>query len=92
MSAYTVISSTNNYMIVIRSVEKGHGSIRENLVLQKNKVNYDVEFRLPFNISWGEGFQTEEPEIISIKKSNEKSVVPSEIEFIKLYIKQNFKD
>jgi len=92
MSAYTVISSTNNYMIVIRSVEKGHGSIRENLVLQKNKVNYDVEFRLPFNISWSDGFQPEEPEIISIKKSNEKSVVPSEIEFIKLYIKQNFKD
>jgi len=91
MSGFTVVSSSEIYKFIISCLDKGRATTKETLVLQKNGVEFQVQFNLSFTYDYSNGMDADEPQITSIQKSNEKKETASEINLIKLLIKQNYK-
>lgn len=91
MTGFTIISISNKYKDIVDCLDHGRATTREVIILEKNKVTFEVYFNYSFTYDYSNGINADEPRITKIAKSTGNEPTAAEKGVIEYIIKQNYK-
>lgn len=82
-------SITDNWRIVRKFLEKGKVNVKENAVLTRYGVEYDVDFEFTFQYDWSNGMDGYNFKITSISRNDSKEITEGTKEYIAKLIQRH---
>ena len=75
-------SITENWRIVLKYLEEGKVNAKENAVLTRYGVEYDVDFEFTFHYDWSNGMEGDFFEITDISRNDSKEITEGTKQYI----------